>query len=1041
MAKKAPPGAVRIPHRSRRRRREAARPPVGAPPHAPPATISTQRSASSPRPPGSGRAAISKRSWPPPPLRASATRATRLPARLWRSNSVATWIEQADSRIEAVTLSAAGNRQDRLSAALSNALGAFRHRVDGGDQDTASRDTPESPAPRGADPALPENPPLTEAFASLRDEMARLINRVEERRNTDWTAIVDGIHADMDGLKGTIGETRVEVASLERLMRGVATELSQGGGAQIEALSSSLAELDRRILRMAEDLVEGPPRIRSEIDRLAGTIELLAANGVDRASVTRLEAELHGIRQAVAETSEPQRIERLSEAVAVLGRQMAEMRLSQVGRPDFTDLKSDLDDIRAELKQAGAAREHSDVPGALHGLGQQIAGLAERVSVRQAGPEETERLARVVDRLSEEISAIAEHLRAAPKDVHESLERIEDGLRQIGAETETVNIELMLRAVQERLDRAPMTATALQGLEAQIAALTAKLDSSGTADPLQSVIDETLTQVRTLRDEADHIAERAARAALREVLHHLPQAGPQADFDALKQGFTELKALHTVADKKTQQTLKAVHNALETLLNRLPPAMPAGMQPPAAPEAPEAAPTAEPSSDAAPAVRLEAAVRKLHAAAISQVEEVTAASIEASSGRPVQDSAPEEVLLEPGTPRAGAAAGSGASFTTLKDAEPADVRASFIAAARRAARAAQAEKEGPQTPEGAEGSAEPPISNQTLIDRIRQTFESHRRPLLLGLALLVVAAGAVQIMSRTKVMPLRPVSPPVASEHRPAPANLPKAPPTELGRASQLDHDTPVATGSLLQPPASLPAPLIEVVRIPDMAGFGELPAALPASLRSAAAAGDAAAVYEVASRAAEGRGLPPDPALAARLFEKAAAAGLVPAQYRLGSLYEKGLGVGRDPAKAKAWYEKAAERGNAKAMHNLGVLFAEGVDGKPDYGAAQRWFLAAAEFGVKDSQYNLAVLLARGLGVPIDLSQSYKWFAVAAGQGDQEAMKKRDEVAARLGATDLAAARALAEAWRARPANPTANEVPPSPQDWGSLRSPKQRS
>ena len=443
--------------------------------------------------------------------------------------------------------------------------------------------------------------------------------------------------------------------------------------------------------------MEGPPRIRSEIDRLAGTIELLSANGVDRASVTRLEAELHGIRQAVAETSEPQRIERLSEAVAVLGRQMAEMRLSQVGRPDFTDLKSDLDDIRAELKQAGAAREHSDVPGALHGLGQQIAGLAERVSVRQAGPEETERLARVVDRLSEEISAIAEHLRAAPKDVHESLERIEDGLRQIGAETETVNIELMLRAVQERLDRAPMTATALQGLEAQIAALTAKLDSSGTADPLQSVIDETLTQVRTLRDEADHIAERAARAALREVLHHLPQAGPQADFDALKQGFTELKALHTVADKKTQQTLKAVHNALETLLNRLPPAMPAGMQPPAAPEAPEAAPTAEPSSDAAPAVRLEAAVRKLHAAAISQVEEVTAASIEASSGRPVQDSAPEEVLLEPGTPRAGAAAGSGASFTTLKDAEPADVRASFIAAARRAARAAQAEKEGPQT--------------------------------------------------------------------------------------------------------------------------------------------------------------------------------------------------------------------------------------------------------------------------------------------------------------------------------------------------------
>ena len=137
MAKKAPPGAVRIPHRSRRRRREAARPPVGAPPHAPPATISTQRSASSPRPPGSGRAAISKRSWPPPPLRASATRATRPPARLWRSirsrhgssRRTAGSKRSHCRRPETARIASPPRSRTLLAPSATGSTGATRHRV------------------------------------------------------------------------------------------------------------------------------------------------------------------------------------------------------------------------------------------------------------------------------------------------------------------------------------------------------------------------------------------------------------------------------------------------------------------------------------------------------------------------------------------------------------------------------------------------------------------------------------------------------------------------------------------------------------------------------------------------------------------------------------------------------------------------------------------------------------------------------------------------------------------------------------------------
>jgi localization factor PodJL len=117
--------------------------------------------------------------------------------------------------------------------------------------------------------------------------------------------------------------------------------------------------------------------------------------------------------------------------------------------------------------------------------------------------------------------------------------------------------------------------------------------------------------------------------------------------------------------------------------------------------------------------------------------------------------------------------------------------------------------------------------------------------------------------------------------------------------------------------------------------------------------------------------------------------------------------------------------------MHNLAVILAEGVEGKPDYAAAAKWFLRAAEYGVRDSQFNLAILYARGMGVPQNLGQSYVWFGVAALQGDEDAAKKRDEVAAQLDASALAAAKKQVAEFHARVPAPAANDQPsvaPSP-------------
>jgi localization factor PodJL len=184
------------------------------------------------------------------------------------------------------------------------------------------------------------------------------------------------------------------------------------------------------------------------------------------------------------------------------------------------------------------------------------------------------------------------------------------------------------------------------------------------------------------------------------------------------------------------------------------------------------------------------------------------------------------------------------------------------------------------------------------------------------------------------------------------------------------------------------------------------VPTGISPMLRSALAANNPAAEYELGMRYAEGRGVARNMPEAAQWFERAANAGFAPAQFRLASLNEKGDGVAKNVQQARRLYLAAAAKGHAKAMHNLAVLYAEGIDGKPDYKAAVEWFRKAASYGVTDSQYNLAVLYARGVGIPVNLAESYRWFAIAAANGDQDAARKRDEVAARLDKQTLAAAK-----------------------------------
>jgi len=277
---------------------------------------------------------------------------------------------------------------------------------------------------------------------------------------------------------------------------------------------------------------------------------------------------------------------------------------------------------------------------------------------------------------------------------------------------------------------------------------------------------------------------------------------------------------------------------------------------------------------------------------------------------------------------------------------------------------------------------------------------------------------------------------PAPAENNAQPATpTPAAPsitsPTPIGRQS-INSSAPNTLDSAqvaIPQAAAAPIPASETTgAIPTMPASGKLATVqvppterLPdgiggPSLRAAALKGDPTAAYEVGVRFAEGKGIAPNLDEAAKWYDRAAQAGVVPAIFRLGTFYEKGMSVKKDVEIARRYYLQAAERGNAKAMHNLAVLDADGGGKGANYKSASQWFRKAADRGVADSQFNLGILYARGIGVEQNLAESFKWFSLAATQGDADAGRKRDDIAKRLDAQSLAAAKLAIQTFTAEP-------------------------
>ncbi|MET7247189.1 hypothetical protein ABZT49_27950 [Methylobacterium sp. EM32] len=897
----------------------------------------------------------------------------------------------------------------------------------------------------------------------LRRDLARVMETTEAAADKLSPAIA-GLQAETSRLRDSIGTlaTSGDLVTLEQAVRTLADEVHRARDpADLVAIAGPIDLMRVQVGRLADDVAANVhARVAQDVERLArqvdGTLGADRTGLADRDAAAKLFAELEEIRGRLAVLAEPARVQNLARSVDELTETVTRLGNGMLDSPALmNELRPLLEEIREGVRAPGA-----DAPALAQGIADLDRKLDDLRAERREQPNAAGDILGRIDALSAKVDQVASVNTVG--DVMGRLEQIGEALRQPALpSSDLASIHGMLRSLADKLDRVGQGAggETLDGLERQVLALASRIDTRGS-DPalagLERTMGDLLAQVALLRDEApiQAAAERAARSVADSIGAERKGTAEAEGLGGLQAMLADMRVQQAASDKRLQATMEGVHSALEQLVSRLThldgerrsEAVPAAVAAPAR-HARNLRDTLRETTTPAPEPRP------------GRRPEAPKSGLASAGPANLGLTSPADEMIEPGAVRPRQP--HGAETVPAPELPAGDIKASFIAAARRAAQAAAAEAAGtgPALP-APERSVE---SRGSLVERLRAAIERRRRPLLLGIAAIVLALGTLQALhsagSRTgsptissyeAATPADPATtqatgapalpkgtPPVA-----APAATAEAKPAEPkaadvkpapARPDAVKPDTAPQKGAeTVAPEAGKPslAARPTMPRVTDMASLHNELAGLPAGaapLRQAALDGDGAAIYELASRAVDGRGLPRDTALAAKLFDRLAGAGYAPAQYRLGSQYEKGLGLVRDQEKARLWYGRAAMQGHVRAMHNLAVMLAESgsAGGKPDYTSAATWFRKAAEYGVRDSQYNLAVLQARGLGVAQDLNQAYGWFAAAAAQGDDDAGRKRDEVAGKLAPKDLAAARSAAEAWKAKVPDPAVNDPP----------------
>lgn len=868
-------------------------------------------------------------------------------------------------------------------------------------------------------------------FSGLEKQLFNITSQIDSLRRPD------GIEQSIAAFRTELADIRVAITeamprraieSLENEIRSLATRIDETRQHGID--SNALSGIERALADIRGELRSLTPAEQlagfdDAIHNLGGKIDMIVRSSQDSGTIHQLDDAIAALKTIVANIASTDVMAQLADNVRGLSMKVDQLSQNSGG----SDILSALEQRIGVLTSALQQREHP-APADSSYFDNAVRTITDRLDHLQVGSDPSSTFTHVEQR----VAHLLERLEAS-ESRPPNAGRIEDGLSEI------------LRVLQQRAD-------------GQVSHNAAAVDQGFAETIKRELADMRYSQSETNRQTQDslevvhntlgHVVDRLAHIEgdLRET-----RTAPQSSAAPV---FAPPSSPPLPTPPPAEPPRAAITAASMPLQHRpeLPNPAQAQMQ---------ARAMAQPASKTSSIRDVAAEVsRDGNAAAAAAMPRPHAART------PIDPDLPPDHPLEPGTRHSQVRAPSpleriAASEGALRDIaanthEPVS-SSNFIQAARRAAQAAQAAGTNPalvDSKAGAKGGRKAAKANRVVAlndaariasksspDAASSQLSSRIRAVLVGASVVVIVLGTVKMAmnllssgdpsmpvpaAETRVVPQETTpspdqpAPPAPKTEAPAPTEPSITSPLPIEKQSMNAPALPswgadaVAsandiTGSVTSPYLTAPAFNTKTDGKTSAAVATPVSAQLPeavgnAALRDAALKGNPGAAFEIGLRYAEGKGVQVNFDEAAKWYERAAQGDIVPAMFRLGTLYEKGLGVPKDANIAGRYYRQAAERGNAKAMHNLAVLEADGGGKTPNYKNASEWFRKAAERGVADSQFNLAILYARGIGVEQNLAESYKWFSLAAAQGDADSGRKRDDIAKRLDAQSLAAAK-----------------------------------
>ncbi|MEO8317538.1 MAG: hypothetical protein ABI561_04365 [Bradyrhizobium sp.] len=935
--------------------------------------------------------------------------------------------------------------------------------------------SPRQIPPRSAPPTAPVAPPMAPLaaagpdFSSLERHLLNITSQIESLRPSDnIEASIAAFRSELAEIRHAITEAmpRQAIDSIENEIRSLSRridDIRQSGtdNQMLAGIERALGEIYDvlRKLTPAEQLTGYDEAIRN----LGAKLDMIMRANDDPSTVRQLEDAIGALRSIVTNIASNDALARLSEDLHALSDKVDQIVRTEGKGDSFAILEQRIASLTSTLSERPAASDNSEqVEGALR-------SLSERLDRMPVGTDNASAFAHLEQRVSyllERLEASADRTSAPSAD----LGRVEEGLLDIQRSLERQHANLVSLADSGRNGgAAPMDPGIVDAVKRELSDI--RYSQSETDRRTQDSLE-------TVHNTLGHVVDRLAmiEGDLRAV-RVAPIAPPSAAAAVEAQEEPLRMAMPPKAFAPEADTPFAQPPAPKPELPN-----PAAMQEhfAAAPRDFLAAQrdfqTAQPVSTQTP---------PMPPRAISEILEPHAATPRAA----IAPDLPPDHPLEPGTrPSARmsspseriAASESAISEIAAGPKEPVS-SSSFIAAARRAAQAAAAAPINEKAARAAAktatkaAAAKDKVGDKTKTgakvvvpgDKSTSHMTSRIRSLLVGASVVVIVLGTFKMAmtlldtgspppmpameNSTDPVTLSPMPTDTgARPAMPAPAIPSLISPTPLDKQSNnAPAPNTLDSARIATPPqaAPSPAPASDVTgaipTAPVAAGKLSMIAVPPTEklpdgiggpvLRAAAIKGDPTAAYEVGVRFAEGKGITANLDEAAKWYDRAAQAGVVPAVFRLGTFYEKGLSVKKDVDIARRYYLQAAERGNAKAMHNLAVLDADGGGKGANYKSASLWFRKAADRGVADSQFNLGILYARGIGVEQNLAESFKWFSLAAAQGDADSGRKRDDIAKRLDAQSLAAAKLAIQTFTPEPQPDDAINVATPSGGWDS--------